>query len=604
MTHQSNQQIKHSAGTIGSVISGFLAQNGGLIKALLTSPQRKQLIQLALALVAVIAGTAYAQLQLNAWNKPFYNALANKNLTIFIQQLGVFVVLASILLVLNVLQMKLNQISKVILRKSLVDDLIADWLAPRRAFLLSYAGEIGANPDQRIHEDAKHLTELTIDLSIGLLQSTLLISSFIGVLWALSGHAVLQIGGQVLFTQPPGYMVWYALLYAGVASFISWRVGRPLINLNAERYAHEADMRFALVHVNEEIDGVTLNSGEADEQARITSIFEVVLEVSRRIVQAVTRLTWVTAGYGWFTIVAPILVAAPAYFQGSMSFGELMVIVGAFNQVQQSLRWFVDNFANIADWRATVLRVASFRKTLLKMDSLAQNENHIQFEDSSDPSIRIDNLQISTPTGTLKLNQTYIEMKPGERILITGENGEQRSLFFRVIGGLWPWGSGKIIRPNSDRIMFLPMRPYIAPGTLRAAINYPHSHEVYDTQTIDRCFQDVGLDHLRPFIDVTDRWDRRLNYTEKQSLIFIRVLLHRPQWIVSDGAIKALIESNALIKSIFEKELSTIGVIGVREADDTNHFFTQKFHLTLDHQGITFNLAEACSDGQIKTQKT
>ena len=195
-------------------------------------------------------------------------------------------------------------------------------------------------------------------------------------------------------------------------------------------------------------------------------------------------------------------------------------------------------------------------------------------------------------------------MKPGERILITGENGEQRSLFFRVIGGLWPWGSGKIIRPNSDRIMFLPMRPYIAPGTLRAAINYPHSHEVYDTQTIDRCFQDVGLDHLRPFIDVTDRWDRRLNYTEKQSLIFIRVLLHRPQWIVSDGAIKALIESNALIKSIFEKELSTIGVIGVREADDTNHFFTQKFHLTLDHQGITFNLAEACSDGQIKTQKT
>ena len=85
-------------------------------------------------------------------------------------------------------------------------------------------------------------------------------------------------------------------------------------------------------------------------------MFESVLDVSRRIVGAVTRLTWVTAGYGWFTIIAPILVAAPGYFAGTMTFGELMMVVGAFNQVQQSLRWFVDNFSNIADWRATLLQ--------------------------------------------------------------------------------------------------------------------------------------------------------------------------------------------------------------------------------------------------------
>lgn len=602
MAQQSNNTVKNAANSTASNHDGFAAQILGMINVLWTSPERNKIIQLIIALIGVIAGTAYAQLQLNAWNKPFYNALANKNLTIFIQQLGVFALLASILLVLNVLQMRLNQTSKVVLRESLVDDLISDWLAPRRAFLLSYAGEIGANPDQRIHEDAKHLTELTTDLSIGLLQSTLLLSSFIGVLWSLSGRDVLELGGHVLFTQPPGYMVWYALLYAGVASYISWRVGRPLIDLNAERYAHEAEMRFALVHVNEEIDGVTLNGGEGDEQGRITTIFETVLEVSRRIVKAVTRLTWVTAGYGWFTIVAPILVAAPAYFQGSMSFGELMVVVGAFNQVQQSLRWFVDNFANIADWRATMLRVASFRSTMLKMDVLAQNENLIEFEDSSDASIKIDNLQIATATGSLKLSQPLIEMKPGERILITGENGEEKSLAFRVFGGLWPWGSGKITRPPSDAIMFLPMRPYIPPGTLRAAISYPHSHDVYDAPTIDKAFHDVGLDHLRPFIDTTDRWDRRLNYSEKQCLMFVRILLHRPKWVVSDGALVALIESNALIKSICEKELSDIGVIGVRDGDDKNLFYTQKFHLTLDHEGPSFDLAAACGSGQTDRQ--
>jgi putative ATP-binding cassette transporter len=166
-------------------------------------------------------------------------------------------------------------------------------------------------------------------------------------------------------------MVWCALIYAGLASFVSWRVGRPLISLNAERYAREADFRFALVRANEEVERVTLCGGEADERARLEGIFSVVVAVAERLVRAVTGLTWVTAGYGWFTIVAPILVAAPAYFNSGMTFGELVMLVGAFNQVQQSLRWFVDNFPSIADWRATLLRVASFRNALSTMDASA-----------------------------------------------------------------------------------------------------------------------------------------------------------------------------------------------------------------------------------------
>ena len=172
-------------------------------------------------------------------------------------------------------------------------------------------------------------------------------------------------------------MVWCALLYAGAASYVSWRVGRPLITLNADHYAREAELRFGLVRVSEEIEGITLYGGEADERRRLDEVFDTVLDISRRIVGAVTRLTWVTAGYGWFTIVAPILVAAPGYFSSYMSFGELMMAVGAFNQVQTSLRWFVDNFSSIADWRATLLRVASFRKTILTMDKLGLTASHI-----------------------------------------------------------------------------------------------------------------------------------------------------------------------------------------------------------------------------------
>ena len=345
---------------------GLLSQVRGMTAALWASRQRNTIVFLVVALIAVVGATAYAQVRLNAWNEPFYDALAHKNLSGFVQQLAVFAELAGVLLALNVAQTWLNQKSKLVLRESLVGDLLAEWLSPMRAFRLSQAGDIGVNPDQRIQEDAKHLAELTTDLGIGLLQSSLLLLSFIGVLWVLSDKMVLAMAGYPFV--PQGYMVWCALIYAGLASFVSWRVGRPLISLNAERYAREADFRFALVRANEEVDGVMLRGGEADERARLQGSFGAVVAVAERLVRAVTGLTWVTAGYVWVTIAAPILVAAPAYFQSGMTFGELMMLVGAFNQVQQSLRWFVDNFSSIADWRATLLRVASFRDTLSTMD--------------------------------------------------------------------------------------------------------------------------------------------------------------------------------------------------------------------------------------------
>ena len=370
--------------------AGFVSQVGGMIAALWASRQRNTIVLLAVALIAVVGATAYAQVRLNAWNEPFYDALAHKNVSGFVLQLAVFAELAGVLLALNVAQTWLNQKSKLVLRESLVEDLLAEWLSPARALHLSQSGDIGANPDQRIQEDAKHLTELTIDLGIGLVQSTLLLLSFIGVLWVLSDKMVLAMAGYPFV--PQGYMVWCALIYAGLASFVSWRVGRRLIPLNAERYAREADFRFALVRVNEGVEGVTLRRGEANEGARLEGVFRAVVDVAERLVRAMTGLAWVTAGYGWFTIVAPILVAAPAYFNSAMTFGELMMLVGAFNQVQQSLRWFVDNFPSIADWRATLLRVASFRNTLSMMDDVARNATQIEFSEPDDGCIRIDEL--------------------------------------------------------------------------------------------------------------------------------------------------------------------------------------------------------------------
>ena len=570
---------------------GVSSQIFAMFSALWASRERNKIIALAVALVAIVGATAYAQVRLNAWNKPFYNALAHKDVPVFLEQLGVFVILALVLLALNVAQMWLNQMSKVVLRQGLVEDLLTVWLAPLRAFRLSNAGEIAANPDQRIQQDASHLTELTTDLGIGLLQSTLLLLCFIGVLWALSGGMVFTLAGRTF--DPPGYMVWCALLYAGVASLVSWRVGRPLIRLDAERYAREADFRSAIVRVNEEIDGITLYSGEADERRRVQVVFDVLIDVSRRIVFAVTGLTWVTAGYGWFTIVAPILVAAPAYFQSGMSFGELMMVVGAFNQVQTALRWFVDNFSNIADWRATLLRVASFRKTILTMDELGCNIRRIEFDVSERPSIEIDNLRVLAPGQCLKLSEDRVELNPGERLFVSGENGEERALFFRAISGLWPWGHGRISHPPQDSMMFMPARPYVPPGDLRSAAVYPDVANAYDAAAIAKALSAVGLDRLLSMLDKTDRWDRRLTDDEKQCLAFARVILQTPRWLVMNDALDELDPaSRGRIESLLVNELKNVGIVHIGRDGSDERLFSRAVRLVQDIETPTLKPAD------------
>src|SRR5262245_17338513 len=230
-----------------------------MVRAFMASPERNQLLLLGGALVAVVALTAYGQIRLNAWNRPFYDALERRDAAGFIEQLGVFAIIATALLVLNVGQMWLNLRTKVKLREGLVRDLLNEWLQPRRAFRLAGAGEIGLNPDQRLHEDARHLTELSTDLGIGLLQSTLLLGSFIGVLWILSASVTFRMNGESFAI--PGYLVWSALVYAGTASWLSWRVGRPLIQLQSERYSREARMRCGLGRVSAQIDGIALYGG-------------------------------------------------------------------------------------------------------------------------------------------------------------------------------------------------------------------------------------------------------------------------------------------------------------------------------------------------------
>jgi vitamin B12/bleomycin/antimicrobial peptide transport system ATP-binding/permease protein len=551
------------------------------------SPERNHVLLLGLGLVAVIGVSAFGQVRLNAWNQPFYDALSHKNLSGFLRQLIVFGVIAGGLLILNVAQAWLNQMTKVRLREGLVRDLINEWLKPRRAFHLVNAGEMGTNPDQRIHEDARHLTELSTDLGVGLLQASLLLGSFIGVLWILSQNVTFHLSGHNFAV--PGYMVWCALIYAGTASWLSWRVGSPLINLNSERYSREADLRFALVRLNEHTDSITLSGGEQDEKKRLNIELERVLDIMRRIVSATTRLTWITAGYGWFTLIAPILVAAPGYFGGDLTFGGLMMVVGAFIQVQGSLRWFIDNFSTLADWRATLLRIASFRQTVLTMDGLGATSNRIEFEQTKDGKFIFEHLEVATPTGCTSLSEQHVEIAPGEHVLIVGEAGTGKTMLFRAIAGLWPWGGGRIGLPAPEQVMFMPRQPYVPLGTLRAALAYPSVETAFKDEELVSVLKSASLEHLSSSLDRTARWDRELTDDEQQYLVFARIVLHKPRWVVIDEVLDALDDdARDRVINLFNAGLKDAAIINIGRPETQHRFFERVLHLIKDPRGVCF----------------
>ncbi|MER9444709.1 ABC transporter ATP-binding protein/permease [Mesorhizobium sp. M0340] len=565
-----------------SIEASSLREQLATIKiALTTSPVRKQLFWAAIGIVAVIVATSVGQILLNRWNQPFFDALARRDMPAFLHQLLVFAAIAGGLLLFNVGQTWLDQMIRLKLREALTLDLIGEWMRPARAFRLAHAGAIGVNPDQRLQQDVAHLSDLSTGLGIGLLQSCILLASFVGVLWSLSSGFVFHIGGHSLAI--PGYMVWAAILYAGTASWLSWLVGRPLIRFNNDRYTREAELRSSVVRVNENVDAIALAHGEADARRRLEFDLGMVLGAMRHIYRAQINLSWVTDTYGWITVVAPILVASPVYFAGDISFGGLMMAVGAFNQVHSSLRWFINNIGGIADWRATLMRVADFRIALGDTDALHDTERRISFGENPDGSLTFEKLEIASPEGCTKLAEPHVEIRAGDRVMITGDPGAGKTLFFRAIAGLWPWGSGRIGMPAGEAPIFVPRTPYFPLGRLREVLNHSGGAAEASDAEISEVLADVGLQRLSSSLDRSARWERELSDDEQRLLAFARLALRRPKWVIIDEALDAF-DGPTLrqVLSMLEKRLPDAAILNIGRGQHNARFFRRALTIVKD----------------------
>ena len=522
-----------------SPATGFGRQAWTLIRPYFSGPERLKALGLLIAVIGLNLITVYIDVLINAFQRDFYNALENRDFQAFTEQLWRFAGLAFAFILVTVYKFYLTQLFELRWRAWLTDRLVSGWLAQRTYYRLELTRAATDNPDQRIAEDVRLFTESTVSLSMGLLNAVVTLVSFVTILWTVSGPLSVALGGSVI--EVPGYMVWVALLYALAGSLLSHWIGRPLIALNFAQQRLEADFRYGLIRVREHAESVALYRGEDAERRTVRDRFGRVLANTWALVKAQKRLIWMQSLYGQLAVIFPFVVAAPRYFNGPLKLGDVMQIASAFGQVQGALSWFVSAYAEIADWRASTERLLGFQAALGR--TLPSPSEALQIETGPGPALF--GVDLHTPDGQSIVTGARLTLAAGERLLLTGPSGSGKSTLFRALAGLWPYGQGRIVQA-AEGVLFLPQRPYLPIGRLRATVSYPAAPDAFDDVQLASVLAEVRLAHLTPQLDEEAAWDRRLSPGEQQRLAFARALLNRPQWLFLDEATAALDEATAV----------------------------------------------------------
>jgi putative ATP-binding cassette transporter len=471
-------------------------------------------------------------------------------------------------------------------RQWLTERLLAGWLDQARHCQLGFVAEGADNADQRIAENLRIATEAAVDFVLGLLNSLVMPVAFVGILWTIAGALFVQLGSYQLAV--PGHMVWCALLYPLAGSALTWRLGRPLIDINSRRNTAEADFRFALVRVREASESIGLIRGEADERRGLAASFARLSGVLVELFRAQRSLMWLSSAYGSLAMVVPTLVASPRYFSGAITLGGLMQIAAAFQQVQIALNWFVDNFPRIAERRASVERVVALDDAITGLLHLHEDAGQptITIEPGTPDELVLHDVAVRLSDGTTVIADATARIRRGERVLITGESGTGKSTLFRALAGLWPWGSGRVVMPPPETVMFMPQRPYLPLGTPRAALAYPRPAQDFADAAIRAAMQAVGLERHLDRLDEEQRWDHSLSLGEQQRLAFARLLLQRPAWVFMDEATSALDEPNQdAMMHLFIAELPESALVSIGHRPGLEAFHARTLSLQRGEQG-------------------
>lgn len=545
-----------------------------LLKPYWVSEEKWKARALFVTVIALALGMVYLNVLFNTWSRDSFNALESKNYVVFKEQMWRFSYLAFIYITVAIYRVYLRQALEIRWRAWLTRQYMGKWLANQAYYRIEQTGSAD-NPDQRIADDLSLLTSGTLMLSLDLLSNVVTLMSFIGILWSVSGPLSFAFAGG-RFTIP-AYMVWFAIAYAGIGSGLVWLVGKPLVRQNFNQQRFEANFRFGLIRIRENAEAVALYHGEAQERAQLASRFEQIRANWWAIMRTTKQLNVVSTFYAQFAIIFPALVAAPRYFSGAITLGVYTQIGDAFGQVQDSLSWFINSFNKLAEWKASVNRLAGFH---VAVEAARHQERGIAVERNNVGAILIEDMQLHIPSGQPLTHAISANIHVGQRILVEGPSGCGKSTLFRAIAGLWPYGCGSVEIPSDAKLLFVPQKPYLPIGTLRTAIAYPAAESAYRDRAIAHYLELCRLAQLKDRLDESDNWSQRLSPGEQQRLAFVRVLLTRPSILFLDEATSALdVDTEELLYNLILQELPDAAIISIghREGIARHHHIRWRF---------------------------
>jgi len=533
-------------------------------------------------IVALNLGLVGTNLLFTFWQGAFYNALDAKDWQGFLGSLfwwhntpqdgfsiGFAPVLALFVLITSA-ELYLRQALQIRWRGWMTSTLIRDWLSDRAYFRMALTDAGTDNPDQRVAEDIRLFVDNTIALGLGALRSVASLVSFVFLLWTLSGPIVVM--GWTIH----GYLVWIALVYAAAGTLVTHVVGRRLTPLHFGQQKAEADLRFSLMHLSQNVEAVAFHRGEHEQERELTGRFGAVAHNWRHIMTATLHLTALTTGYAQVMLVFPLAIVAPAYFAGRIPLGGIFQTSNAFVQVQDALSWVVRSYADVTGWLATVQRLSGFRDSVAR--ARHQTDGPTVTHDSPD-SLELTGVALQCPDGRNLLRGVDLRIVRRDRVLIQGPSGAGKSTLLRAIAGIWPFGSGAI-RCAAGSQLFVPQRPYMPLGALKRVVCYPLNDTQVQDHAVVAALQDAGLAHLVDELETIDTWDRRLSGGEQQRLTVARALLVRPDWLFLDEATSGLDpDAESRVYSMLCERLPDVTLVSIAHRDAVTRYHTRVFRV-------------------------
>jgi len=518
----------------------------------------------------------------NFLQRDIFNALQNFNKSLLLQLIGKYIILLIAAILVFGYNVYFNGILVIRWRRWLTQQYLNEWLAKHTHYRMQVLNKTVDNPDQRISEDLEAFPSTALSLFSSLLSSLLMLFAFSLILWNLSGNLTIPLGGRHTITIP-GYLLWAGLLYACLGTWLNAKIGRRLSNLNYLQQRYNADFRFGMARLREVSEQVAMYNGETAEGNKFTRIFKNVFDNFVNIIKVQKRLSFFQNGYASVTYVFGILIAVPLFFAKKIQIGGVVQIGSALNNVVESLSIFISLFTTLAAWRSVVFRLIEFSGSMKEAQDIATTTK-IQIISQDDNYLKVNNLNLLLPDGSVLLENIQLLVQPKERVLLTGASGTGKSTLLRALAGIWPYGSGVIQMPNNQKTLFLPQKPYLPLGTLREALWYPIDKPDNDTEKLLEVLTYCGLEKFHAELDTVRNWSQELSLGEQQLIAFARVLLQKPDWIFLDEASSALDENNE--RKIYEKLqsfLPNVTILSVGHRSSLSQMHTRRIEIVRSH---------------------